>query len=233
LVLPPVYPILDTATLSRFGLGAIETARALLEGGAAILQYRHKGFWSREIVAEAEAIAELCAEAGVPFIVNDRADYAAIIGAGLHVGQEDLSPGDARRVVGTKALLGFSTHNPAQMIAAQTEPVDYVAFGPIFSTRSKERPDAMVGLEGLRAARALTSLPLVAIGGITLETAAECWEAGADSVALISALVPDPRARMADFVAIGTRHARQCIHPQPGPESGPQSGAQSEMNGAY
>jgi thiamine-phosphate pyrophosphorylase len=204
LVLPSVYPILDTATLSRLGLAAIDTARALLEGGAAILQYRHKGFWSREIVDEAERIAALCSEAGVPFILNDRADYAALIGAGLHVGQEDLSPRDARRVIGAKALLGFSTHNTDQMIAAQTEPVSYVAFGPVFGTQSKDRPDAAVGLEGLRAARALTSLPLVAIGGITHETAAACWEAGADSIALISALTPEPRARMAEFVAIGS-----------------------------
>jgi len=210
-VYPAVYPILDTATLGRFGLVAIDTARALLEGGAAILQYRHKGFWSREIVEEAERVAALCAEANVPFIVNDRADYAAMIGAGLHVGQDDLTPRDARRVVGVKATLGFSTHNPEQMIAAQTEPVDYVAFGPVFGTRSKEHPDAIVGLEGLGDARALTPLPLVAIGGITRETAPACWEAGADSIALISALLPEPRARMADFVAMGKQHARQCI----------------------
>jgi thiamine-phosphate pyrophosphorylase len=223
LVLPPVYPILDTATLSRFGLAAIDTARALLEGGAAILQYRHKGFWSREIVEEAERIAALCSEAAVSFIVNDRADYAAMIGGGLHVGQEDLSPSDARGVIGANATLGFSTHSSEQMIAAQIQPIDYVAFGPVFATQSKERPDAKVGLEGLRSARALTSLPLVAIGGITLETATACWKAGADSVALISALMPEPVARMAEFVAMGKQHARQCI----------QLEYQPEMNGAY
>jgi len=188
--LPRVYPILDTTSLERLALDPVETAEAFLEGGARILQFRHKSFWSRETFAQAERIAQLCAGAAALFVVNDRADYAALLGAGLHVGQDDLAPADARCVIGAAAILGFSTHNPAQLRAAQDEPVDYVAFGPIFSTVSKDRPDPTVGPEGLRAARAMTAKPLVAIGGITRENARLCWSAGADSVAVIGDLLP-------------------------------------------
>ena len=128
----------------------------------------------------------------IPFVVNDRADYAAILGAALHLGQEDLLPSDARRVVGADAIVGYSTHNPEQMIAAGAEPVDYVAFGPMFSTVSKERPDPTVGIAGLKAVRSLTSKPLVAIGGITRDNAFTCWNAGADSAAIIADLYPNP-----------------------------------------
>lgn len=204
--LPAVYPILDTASVSRAGLTVLEAAEALLAGGAEILQFRHKNFWSREVFALAEQVACRCADAGVQFIVNDRADYATMLGAGLHIGQDDLTPADARRVIGGKVPLGFSTHTPEQMRAAQTEPVNYVAFGPVFITASKERPDETVGLEGLALVRAITSKPLVAIGGITLENAAACWTAGADSVAIIGGLLQGQctaaavRDRMADFV---------------------------------
>lgn len=210
--MPPVYPILDTASVSRTGLTVLEVAEALLAGGAEILQFRHKEFWSRETFALAEQVACRCADAGVQFIVNDRADYAAILGAGLHVGQDDLTPTDARRVIGGEAPLGFSTHNPDQMRAAQAEPVDHVAFGPVFATASKERPDATVGIEGLALVRAITAKPLVAIGGITLENAVACWGAGADSVAIIGSLlhghgtVAAVRDRMAAFV----RESRIC-----------------------
>ena len=210
--LPPVYPILDTASLARAGFTVSEAAEALLEGGAEILQYRHKAFWSRGVYAEAERIAVLCWEARVPFVVNDRADCAAMLGAALHLGQEDLAPADARRVVGPSAVVGFSTHTPDQMRAARDEPVDYVAFGPVFATASKERPDATVGLAGLGTARALTPRPLVAIGGITLDNAAGCWNAGADSIAVIAGLIPETctrgalRARMMDWRQVGVNH---------------------------
>jgi thiamine-phosphate pyrophosphorylase len=190
--LPRVYPILDTATLARSGFDPVRAAAAFLAGGAGILQYRHKAFWSREIFAQAAEIAALCRDAGALFIINDRADYALLLGAGLHLGQDDLLPADARRVIGPSAVIGFSTHNPEQMRAAQAEPVDYAAFGPVFTTSSKERPDPTVGLEGLKTVRALTAKPLVAIGGITRENAHECWKAGADSVAIIADLLPDP-----------------------------------------
>jgi thiamine-phosphate pyrophosphorylase len=204
--LPPVYPIIDTASVSRTGLSVLEVAEAFLAGGAEILQFRHKDFWSRDTFSTAEQVACLCADASVPFIVNDRADYAAMLGAGLHIGQDDLAPVDARRVIGFRAALGFSTHNAEQMRAAQSEPVDYVAFGPVFATSSKERPDATVGMEGLARVRAITTKPLVAIGGITLENTAACWSAGADSVAVIGSLLHGGggaaavRDRMAAFV---------------------------------
>lgn len=190
--LPRVYPILDTATLDRLSLDPVQAASALLEGGAHILQFRHKTFWSREVFAQANEIAALCRNAGALFIVNDRADYASLLHAGLHLGQEDLLPADARRVIGPNTIIGFSTHNPDQMRAAQSEPIDYVAFGPVFQTASKEHPDPTVGVEGLRTVRTLTTKPLVAIGGITRDNASICWNAGADSVAVIGDLFPTP-----------------------------------------
>ena len=140
LPIPPVYPILDTASLARAGLGVIEVAEAFLEGGAQILQFRHKGFWSREILGRPGRWRNCAARRERSSSSNDRADYAAILGAGLHVGQNDLSPEDARRVIGMKTLLGFSTHNSGQMRAAAAEPVDYVAVGPVFVTVSKKQP---------------------------------------------------------------------------------------------
>lgn len=204
--LPRVYPIVDTAALSRFSdYNPVEFAGTLLSGGARILQLRHKGFWSREVFIQAGEIAKLCRETSALFVVNDRADYAALLDAGVHLGQEDLLPRDARVVVGER-VIGFSTHNADQMRAAESEPADYVAFGPIFGTASKDRPDPTVGIEGLRAVRAMTELPLVAIGGITIENARMCWDAGADSVAVIGGMMPNPctaravRARMEEWV---------------------------------
>jgi|SRR5580704_684894 thiamine-phosphate pyrophosphorylase len=197
LTLPSVYPILDTATLARLGFDCLAAAEAMIEGGARILQIRHKGFWSRDVFLLAEQTAGLCASAGIPFVVNDRAEYAAILGSWLHVGQDDLMPSDARRVIGDAAILGFSTHSPAQMLTASGEPVDYVAFGPMFPTVSKERPDPTVGIEGLKAVRALTRKPLVAIGGITRDNAFTCWNAGANSVAIIADLYPNPCTKRA------------------------------------
>jgi thiamine-phosphate pyrophosphorylase len=178
-------------------------AEALLEGGAEILQFRHKSFWNREVVSAAAEIARLCATVGVPFVVNDRADYAALIAVGssgsigLHLGQEDLAPADARLVAGGHIFIGFSTHNPVQTRAAAAEPVDYVAFGPVFGTSSKLRPDPEVGLAGLKAVRGLISTPLVAIGGITRDNAQYCLDAGADSVAVIADVLPQPCTREA------------------------------------
>ena len=201
--LPPVYPILDTVSLERLDIDVCGAAEALLAGGAGILQFRHKSFWSRKTVEAAEEVARLCADASAAFVVNDRADYAALIAAGskgpvgLHLGQEDLSPCDARLVTGDRVFIGFSTHNPAQALAADAEPADYVAFGPVFGTRSKLRPDPEVGLAGLEAARKLVSKPLVAIGGITRDNAQYCLDAGADSVAVIADLFPQPCTREA------------------------------------
>ena len=192
--LPRIYPILDTATLDRVNFPALSAAKALIEGGARILQLRHKTFWSREVFHLAEAVAALCKSAGILFVVNDRADYAALLGAALHIGQDDLTPADARRVLGTSAILGYSTHTPEQLRSAEDDAhlIDYIAFGPMFPTVSKQRPDPTVGIAGLKAIRALTRKPLVAIGGITRDNAFTCWNAGADSVAVIADLYPDP-----------------------------------------
>ena len=171
--LPRVYPILDTESLERRGITLEAAAAAFLEGGAGILQIRHKGHWSRAVFEAARAVARLCAEGGTPLIIDDRADFALLLDAGLHVGQDDLAPRDARRLLGRERTIGFSTHSAPQLAAAGGEPVDYVALGPVFGTASKRHPDP-------------------AIGGITRENARQVWEAGADSVAVIADLLPGP-----------------------------------------
>jgi thiamine-phosphate pyrophosphorylase len=144
----------------------------------------------------------------VRFIVNDRPDIAAMIGAdGVHVGQEDLPPEEARRICGASRWVGVSTHNLEQLREANLTSVDYIAVGPIFPTGTKENPDPVVGIEFLRAARQLTRKPLVAIGGITIESAADVFGAGADSVAIIRDLLaaPDPASRAKEYLAISER----------------------------
>jgi thiamine-phosphate pyrophosphorylase len=197
LTLPRFYPVLDTAALSACNLAPLEAARGLLDRGARILQLRHKGHYTRAAFDAAERIAEACAAAGALFVVNDRADIARLLGAALHLGQDDLPPGAARTVVGGEALIGFSTHNEAQLRASRDEPVDYVALGPIFGTASKENPDPVVGARELRRLRPLTDRPLVAIGGITRANAAEVLDAGADAVAVIGDLLRDVHDRIA------------------------------------
>jgi len=212
--LPPLYPILDTHRLERCGCPLEAAAEAMLWGGAAILQLRHKGHFSRRLFEQTERIAALCARYQALFIVDDRADVARLVGAGVHLGQEDLPPRLARRIVGPEAVIGFSTHNAEQLIAAAEEPVDYLALGPIFETGSKERPDPVVGLERLRAWRRLTTRPLVAIGGITRANAPAVLAAGADSVAVIGDLIADPcsperlRERMEEWQRLVRRQRR-------------------------
>ena len=188
--LPRVYPILDTESLETRGIGLQTAAAAMLAGGAGILQFRHKTHWSRDVFEAARGVARLCRDAGACFVVNDRADFAILLEAGLHVGQDDLSPRDARMLLGPDALLGFSSHNADQILAAAGEPVDYVALGPMFPTVSKRNPGPVAGVEALRRCRALCSKSLVAIGGITRGNALEVLNAGADSVAVIADLLP-------------------------------------------
>ncbi len=189
--LPRIYPILDSASLEARGMDICAAATALLEGGAAILQVRHKGHWNRDFFGSVQQVSRLCRENGASLIVNDRADFALLLEAGLHIGQDDLPPRDARKLMGSSAIIGYSSHNPAQLCAAGGEPVDYVALGPVFATSSKRNPDPVVGVEEVRRCRALLDKPLVAIGGITLENARAVFEAGADSVALIGGLLPE------------------------------------------
>jgi thiamine-phosphate pyrophosphorylase len=206
--LPRVYPILDTESLDGRGISLTVAAAAFLEGGAGILQIRHKSHWSRDLFAASQEVARLCREAGANLIINDRADFAALLNAGLHVGQDDLAPRDARKLLGADAILGLSSHSAAQLAAAAGEPVDYVALGPIFQTASKQQADAVVGQDEIRRCRGLLEKPLVAIGGITLDNARDVWMAGADSVAVIAGLLPavasarSLRERMEEWAAL-------------------------------
>jgi thiamine-phosphate pyrophosphorylase len=190
-VIPAIYPILDTEAMAARNFPLLEAAEAWIEGGAGIIQLRHKGHWGRTLFDEARALADLCRARGVIFIVDDRADLAALLHCGLHVGQDDLSPADARTIIGPDAVLGFSSHNADQLCAAAAEPVSYVAFGPCFPTRSKRNPDPVLGLAELRRCRGLTAKPLVAIGGITRENAGAIFAAGADAVAVIADMLPE------------------------------------------
>jgi thiamine-phosphate pyrophosphorylase len=187
--LPRFYPVLDTAALADRGCAVIPAAKALLEAGVEILQYRHKANWTQAHFNDAKQIASLCHERGVLFVLNDRADFARLLGAALHVGQDDLPPLAARRVVSDE-VIGFSTHDEIQLTRADAQPVEYVSLGPIFVTNSKSKPDPVVGIEGLRRLRTLTEKPVAAIGGITPENAKDVLDAGADSIAMISGLLP-------------------------------------------
>lgn len=202
LVLPRLYVILDAALLR---IPETECAKCLVDAGVCLLQYRNKGATARELFAASSRLAAVLKPAKVRFIVNDRADVAALVDAdGVHVGQEDLGVEEARTVLGAGKWVGVSTHNEEQLMAAAGSSADYVAVGPVFATGSKRNPDPVVGLELVRRARAITEKPIVAIGGITLERAAEVVKAGADSVAVISdiAAAEDPGARAREFVEL-------------------------------
>lgn len=203
--LPAFYPILDFDAAARHSIAPFDAAAQLIESGVRILQVRHKGFLSREILDTIEGLSKLCREAGVLFVVNDRADIARLTGAALHIGQDDLPPSAARKITGPDPIIGFSTHDEPQMRAAASEPVDYLAIGPIFGTSTKNNPDPIVGLDKLRGVRPLTDLPLVAIGGITRANARAVLAAGANSVAVIGDLFPDVgnlRARATEWLAV-------------------------------
>jgi thiamine-phosphate pyrophosphorylase len=186
--LPKLYPITDRP-LS--GLSHAEQVARLCEGGARLVQLREKHLSPREFYEEAVEALRVARLFGAKLIVNDRADVALAVGAvGVHLGQDDLPPGAARGLLGAGAVVGFSTHGVEQALASSRLPVDYVAVGPVFPTSSKQNPDPVVGLEGVRRVReAVGGVPLVAIGGITAESAPSVLEAGADSVAVIGALL--------------------------------------------
>lgn len=188
--LPKFYPILDTASLSARQCSVVAAAEALLEAGVKIIQYRHKEDWTQTRFDEAKRISELAERAGVLFVLNDRADYARLLRVALHVGQHDLPPVAARMVISDE-VMGFSTHNRLQLTRANEEPVEYLSLGPIFGTNSKVPADPVVGIDGIRELRPLTARPLVAIGGIKFENALEVLATGADSVAVISGLLPE------------------------------------------
>ena len=199
--LPRLYAILDAACFpdadAMFAAGEEFSA-----AGVTLLQYRNKTGGARQMLEQAR---ELRRRVGgrAKLIMNDRADLCLTADFdGLHVGQDDLSPESARRVIGPDRWLGVSTHNPEQIAEADRTSADYLAIGPVFATTSKANPDPAVGLEGVRRARRLTRKPLVAIGGITRSTARSVIDAGADSVAVISDLLRDPRKSAEEFLRV-------------------------------
>jgi thiamine-phosphate pyrophosphorylase len=209
LQLPRLYPILDAACFSDAdddGGRLVAAAEELAAAGCTLLQYRNKSGNARKTLAEAR---ELRARLGAIFrpnvklIMNDRADLCLAAGFdGLHIGQDDLLPESARRIIGSARWLGVSTHNPEQLAEADKTSADYLAIGPVFATASKANPDPVVGLEGVRRARELTPKPLVAIGGITRANARSVIEAGADAVAVISDLLRAPRKSAEEFLRV-------------------------------
>lgn len=201
---PPLYAIADADACAKAGWTLPAFAEACLDGGCSLIQLRAKHASSRNFLADAEQVVAAAASRHARVIVNDRADIARLSAAsGLHVGQDDLAPADARRVVGAQADLGLSTHTEAQLAAALDEPVTYVAIGPVFGTNTKQTGYDAVGLRMVERAAAIVAgrMPIVAIGGITLESAASVLAAGATSVAVISDLLVggDPAARVRAF----------------------------------
>ena len=199
--IPRLYPILVPSRVGKGTLPEIlDFATELAQGGATLIQLREKHASSREILRLARELRRVLPES-VQLILNDRADLCVASGVnGVHVGQDDLPPEAARRIVGSERIVGLSTHNPEQIKAGDESAADYVAVGPVFSTSSKENPDPVIGLEGVKRARGLTKKPLVAIGGITFEDCRAVIDAGADSVAVITDLLPDPRKRTTAFL---------------------------------
>jgi thiamine-phosphate pyrophosphorylase len=201
MLFPKLYPILVP---SRIGGGSLrevsDFAREVTAGGASLIQLREKQASAREILRLARELRRILPQ-GVALIVNDRADLAVASQAdGVHVGQDDIPAETARRIIGSERILGVSTHNPEQVEAADKLPADYLAIGPVFATSSKDNPDPVIGLEGIRNARKQTKKPLVAIGGISVQNCRSVIEAGADSVAVISELLTNPRKRTEQFL---------------------------------
>jgi thiamine-phosphate pyrophosphorylase len=187
--LPRLYPIVDDGLLRLHHVGVARFAEDLKTAGITLLQYRNKVGAPQAILRDSAVIWEVFAESGCTLILNDRADLVKLAGFdGVHVGQGDLSPEDARKVVGAGRWVGISTHNDEQIRIASQTSADYIAVGPVFTTGTKLNAEPVIGLDGVRRARALTTKPIVAIGGIARANALSVIEAGADSVAVISAL---------------------------------------------
>ena len=204
LQLAKVYPITHSNNLN--GLNHAQLAQRFLEGGARFLQVREPTLSDSLLYPQLLQIQSLCQPLGAQFLVNDRVDLVLAGGAdGVHLGQTDLPVKVARDLLGKEALIGLSTHNQDQFLEAQSQDIDYIAIGPVFSTSTKERENPSLGVEAMGRLIADSRVPVVAIGGISLENAPQVWAAGADSVAVISDIVnaPDPAKRVSQYLALG------------------------------
>ena len=203
--LPKLYAIVDVSCFAaplRTTAAIVDYAKDIAAGGATLIQYRNKVGNTREMLSHAREIRRALGD-NVTLIMNDRADICIAAGyQGVHVGQEDLSPESARTVIGPDRILGASTHTLEQLEQADAGPADYIAFGPVFATASKRNPDPVVGLDGIRAARAATKKPLIAIGGVTRANARSVIDAGADSVAVIADLLSSPTKVAEEFLRL-------------------------------
>lgn len=188
--LPKIYPLTDT---NLTGFSHAEQCRRLIEGGAEFIQLREKSALSDDFFESAKEVLKIARIHNVKIIINDRVDIALALKAdGVHLGQDDLPPEQAREILGKDAIIGFSTHNIEQAINAEKLPIDYIAIGPVFTTSTKENTEKVVGIEGLREVRkVIGNFPLVAIGGINFQNYREVLDAGADSAAIISGLLSD------------------------------------------
>jgi thiamine-phosphate pyrophosphorylase len=199
--LPHLYAIVDAGCFCD-ERQLYQFANELVSAGVVLLQYRNKSGSARQMLEHAREL-KLRIGDRARLIMNDRADLClAADFHGVHVGQDDLSPDSIRKIIGKELWLGVSTHNPDQLALADESPADYLAVGPVFPTSSKENPDPVIGLDGVRRARSLTRKPLVAIGGITRQNAKSVLDAGADSVAVISDLLIDPRKSAEEFFRV-------------------------------
>jgi thiamine-phosphate pyrophosphorylase len=202
---PSLYVVLDQQLMKT---PVVKCAKDLVAAGVELIQYRAKDLSPRAYFATCSTLAEALANANARLIINDRPDIAAMVGAGgVHVGQDDLAPGDARKICGSGRWVGVSTHNLDQVRAAANALVDYIALGPIFPTFTKKQPDPVVGASLIREARRLTQKPLVAIGGITLDRVPEVFAAGANSIAVIRDLLEarDAASRAREFLAVAAK----------------------------
>lgn len=196
-----IYAILDASCFSSAQL-LCDAADELARAGLKVIQYRNKSGYARSMLQQAGELKDRIGSSAL-LIMNDRADLCLVAGFdGVHVGQDDLLPESAREIIGTHRWLGVSTHNAEQVAEADQTSVDYIAIGPVFATASKANPDPVIGLDGVRRARELTRKPLIAIGGITRQNCLSVIDAGADSIAVISDLVRDPRKSTEEFLRI-------------------------------
>ena len=188
LKLPKIYPITDTRIAK---LSHAEQVKKLIEGGAKFIQLREKYASSEDFYTQAEETLVIARKQNVKIIINDRVDIAFALKAdGVHLGQDDLPPEEARNILGENAIIGFSTHSVSQAIEAVRLPIDYLAIGPVFATDTKENPDEVVGLEGVKEiSQAIGDFPLVAIGGINLSNFRQVLSSGAKSIAVISGIL--------------------------------------------